>query len=169
MTSADRGDQTAGVEQATVAADYFQYHVHDDRDIPDWSRLEFTTDGVIAPLGTGVVIQTGALMGLIQVELRFPATAPPLPAADVVAAECDLDLPSGTVVVAGWSGPPHRHLFGHPTRARLRAEMQGRDVTSPDGSGERHTLTIWETDAAAPRWRSAATDAAAEHLAPRRP
>lgn len=165
---ADGGWPAGGGELITVDACFHQYYVHDESDFPDWTGAEGTADGVLAPLalGTGVVILTGAMSGNIRVEVVFTVMAPPLPPPGVVAAECDVDLPSGTIAIAGWSGEkyPYLHTWGHPTRVRLRAQMYGRDLLSRDGSDERHTLLIWETKDARPRWRSGTADQAAGQL-----
>lgn len=147
-----------GVTEAAVDVAYYQYYIYDSREVPDWSRLEFTADGVIAPLETGVVVFSGLHTGDVRVQVTIlPEPPGPVPGG-VVAAECDIVVPSGVLVVAGWSRLVTQHDFDQPTRCRLRAQLNDRDTATPTSTAEWHELCVWETNKPQSRWRSKVLD-----------
>ena len=153
------GDDGDSCSRVQLAVDYFQYYVYDPGAFPELVGHEKVSDGVISALGTGAVISSGVRCAHVPVEVRVLSHAPAsLPGEDVVAAECDLELPTGVVVVNGWDDVAVRHDFGHRTRCRMRVEVFDRDSATDAGTDERQRITLWEPDRPAPRWRSAADD-----------
>ena len=142
----------------TVSASYYQYYLYAEAtDIP-FERQDFVTDGILAPLGPGVVVHTGAHTGPVTVTIAFSEPDSDV-APDDVAAECDLELSSGVVVLASMDARVLRHDFGEPLPTRVRAVVTNRiDPLEPVETGEHHWLWVWPSPTPQPRWRSRTID-----------
>lgn len=142
--------------QVVVAADFFQYSLGDPQGEADFSRADDTMDGVIGPVGTAMRIATGMQHGPVAVELDFRDAPPALAKPDLLAAEADIELPSGTMDVWSFDGPRvARHTFSEPGLFRVRVEVRNRYEVSRDGTpAERHKITVWPVTASSPRWVS---------------
>jgi len=75
----------------------------------------------------------------------------------MVAAECDLELPTGRMQVSAGYAALLEHDFGGS--ARCRVVVAGRDEAFADSaSREQHRITVWPSARPAGRWRSRLLD-----------
>lgn len=141
-----------------VVVDFHQYFLCDSAQGPDWSLADATNDGIIAPLPTGIKVNTGRQFGPVMVRLSFTDPGPAVAAPGYVAAQADFELPSGVVELWGFD-PPRlaRHDYGAPTAVHARVAVSGRDTSGPD-TPEQHTIHIWPATMPAARWRTRELD-----------
>jgi hypothetical protein len=142
-----------------VRVNFHQYFLFDSVDCPDWPLADATNDGVIAPLPTGIKINTGRQYGIVLVGLLFSDPGPAIEAPGYVAAQADFELPSGVVELWGFD-PPRlvRHDFGAPTAVHARVAVTGRDTSQHGGTPEQHIIHVWPATEPATRWRTLALD-----------
>jgi hypothetical protein len=149
-----------------VIADYHHYYLCDPNQQFDPADIDLTHDGVIAPFGTGVKIGTGVQWGPVEVSVAIAQAPPPQELPGGVAAACDVSLPSGEVSLLNWETEILLVLHvDAPGLHRLVIEVSGRDQAAvPNGPPERHTITLYRSLSASPRWRSTALDDTARGL-----
>ena len=156
----------------TVDVDFYQYYIYGGADF-DSASVDALNDGILAPRGCGTRVNSGAHLGKVDVAIRVVDEPIALPTRlDAVASACNLEVPSGTVIVDHWGGPAaFRHDFGRPLICGLLVEVYGRDEANahnyqPErGPRERHDITISTVPFVFDRWRSRAIDQVGTSLA----
>jgi hypothetical protein len=144
-----------------IRADYHQYYLADWLAHPDWSIHDRMNDGVLSPVPGGITVSTGIQWGPVDVDVTYEEPAAESADAPIaVAAEADLKLASGVVLLMNYEGRiEDRHDFGTPCRVRVRVEVANRDEASRDRQVvERHRIWVWRTQRAKSRWRSTLID-----------
>jgi|ERR1041384_2085335 hypothetical protein len=138
------------VHNLTLFADYFQFYLQDE---PSKGELsEAWTDEAVADLlalAPGVVgVGTVRNMDVpVRVEL---ASAPPPTDYDGWdhVTECDLDVPSGRIVIAGCTDyfPDAVRITVDPGNYRVRIRYGGFDTLSEDGlrGDDRYDVVLWK-------------------------
>lgn len=152
----------------TVNADYFQYYVYGERAEFDPSRVDTVHDGILAPARDGARIATGAHYGPVDLTVRVVEEHIPLPLAErVAAAACNVDLPTGVLLIVDWGDggrPAFRHDFGRPLVCGVLVEVVGRDEANAHcyqpgpRPREQHRFTISPSPFHNGRWRSGHID-----------
>jgi len=158
--------------QLTVDVDFYQYYIYGATDF-DSASVDALNDGILAPRGCGTRVNSGAHLGKVDVAIRVfdePIALPTRP--DAVASACNLEVPSGVVIVDHWGGPAaFQHDFGRPLTCGLLVEVYGRDEANahnyqPEpGPREHHDITISSVPFVFDRWRSTAIDQVGTSLA----
>jgi hypothetical protein len=162
-------EEEAGMteHQMIVHVDYYQYYAYGLGGDFEESSVDMVNDGILAPGATGVRISTGAHNGQAALTVRVVDTAIPLPPAgnEVVASACNLDLPTGKVIINSFDGPTvFEHDFGRPLTCGFLVEVHGRDTAASHNYQpgpapvEHHTITISALPFPGGRWRSARID-----------
>lgn len=152
-------------EDVVVRTDFGQYHLFDkSADDLDFTLLDDTADGVVAPIGCGITILTGRQWGPLPVTIDFRDQAPSAAAAGEVAAEVDFPTPSGRVDLVSFGGDAvSTHDFTPASRLRVRVTVHDRNTwNQPGGCTEHHEIIVWPVDSPTARWRSEATDVLTE-------
>jgi hypothetical protein len=152
--------------ELVVIADYHHYYLCDPNQEFDPANADLTHDGVIASFGTGVKIGTGVQWGPVEVSVVIPQAPPPQEMPAGVAAACDVSVPSGEVALLNWEMEIQLVLnVGAPGSYLLVIEVSGRDEAAvPNGPPEGHSITLYRSLSARPRWRSTAIDDTARSL-----
>lgn len=150
-----------------VNVDFYQYYVYGVGGDFDESSVDMANDGILAPGASGIRVCSGAHMGQAELTVRVTDTSISLPSEDTeaVASACNLDLPSGTLVINSFGGPiVFEHVFGRPLTCGFLVEVHDRDLAhahryQPDPAPlERHLVTISSHSFPDGRWGSTRLD-----------
>ena len=141
----------------SLFADYFQFYLQDEAMEGDlsnaWTEQAVADLLALAPgtIGIGTIRNTD-----VPVTVQVAAAEPPLELEgwDHVV-ECDLDVPSGRIVVAGCTDyfPTAARIHVEPGHYRARINYGGFDTLSEDGlnGDDRYRVIVWSAPAGGAR------------------
>jgi len=138
-------------------ADYFQFYLQDERakgDLSDaWTEQAVADLLALAPGTIGV----GTVRNMeVPVQVEIAAAVPPirLDGWDH-AVECDIEVPSGRLVIAGCTDyfPDAARIPVEPGHYRARIRYGGFDTLSEDGlqGDDRYDIVLWKAPPGQPR------------------